>query len=107
MSIFSADVMQILPNVPLKSVQQNEAPVSRLPSVVPLTWRPASVYLSLSRAGTLGLLFLWSAPHFCICLMFPKDPTPFMQFGQKYTKTESCPSQLTESGGSWGGLVPW
>lgn len=55
MSIFSADVMQILPNVPLKSVQQNEAPVSRLPSVVPLTWRPASVYLSLSRAGTLGL----------------------------------------------------
>ena len=48
MSIFSADVMQILPNVPLRSVQQNEASLSRLHSMVPLTWRPASVYLSLS-----------------------------------------------------------
>ena len=48
MSIFSADVMQILPNVPLRSLQQDEAPESRLHSVVPLTWRPAPVYLSLS-----------------------------------------------------------
>lgn len=48
MSIFSADVMQILPNVPLRSLQQDEAPESRLRSVVPLTWRPAPVYLSLS-----------------------------------------------------------
>ena len=107
MSIFSADGMQILPNVPLRSLQQDEAPESRLHSVVPLTWRPAPVYLSLSWLGTLGLWFLWRAPHFCICLMFPKDPTQFMQFGQKHTKTVSCPSQLTEPGGSWGGLVPW